>query len=146
MLKQDTLENYQKSYDVEWATNLPEGCPPQNILVPLNAKMYRLTLEKDKVSEDDFKTYLEKFPEKNYSGSLKNMAAGLSLLSTNEPLELFNLPLMKNFNGVAELNLNPTDGVLQKTGKDDKHYTWWRTNQFDINSAKMIKNGNADDN
>ena len=89
---------------------------------------------------------VNRFPEKKYSGSLKNMAAGLSLLSTNEPLELFNLPLMKNFNGVAELILNPTDGVLQKTGKDDKHYTWWRTKQFNINSAKMIKNGNADNN
>jgi hypothetical protein len=139
MLKNDRLDNYLKHYNIEWAVELPEGCPPQEILVPENERMYRLTLNTDKVTEDDFKSYMEMFPEKKYTGNLKVMAAGLSLISTNKPQSII-LPMMKKFYGIAELILNPEDGVLLQTGKNPEHYTWWRTKKFDINSAKIISN------
>ena len=137
MLKPDTLENYENAYDIEWAVEMPEGCPPQDILIPKNEKMYRLTINPDKVTDDDFKSYIEMYPEKKYNGTQKIMAAGLSLISTDKPQNL-TFPMMKKFKGVAELILNPEDGVLQQTGKNIEHYTWWRTKAFDINKAKII--------
>ena len=139
MLKNDTLDNYLKHYDIEWAVKLPDDCPPQDILVPENEKMYRLTINHDKVTENDFKSYLEMFHDKKYNGNLKIMAAGLSLISTDEPRNI-TFPMMKKFNGIAELTLNPEDGVLQQTGRNPEHYTWWRTKTFDINKAKIINN------
>ncbi|MBQ3658466.1 MAG: hypothetical protein II956_16740 [Bacteroidales bacterium] len=59
-------------------------------------------------------------------------------MSTDNPQNLTS-PMMKKFKGIAELTLNPEDGVLQQTGKKIGHYTWWRTKAFDINSAKIIK-------
>ncbi|MBQ3658467.1 MAG: hypothetical protein II956_16745 [Bacteroidales bacterium] len=55
MLQPDTLDNYRRYYNIEWAVDMPEGCPPQDILIPKNEKMYRLTLSQDKVTEDDFR-------------------------------------------------------------------------------------------
>ena len=138
MLKEDTLENYKKSHEIEWANELPEGCPPENILIPSDQEMYRLTLEADKVTEADFIPYLEKYKERKYSAPLKIMAAGLSLFSSYDPALTQKIPTLKKFKGVAKLLLNPQDGVLAKTGGEN-HYTWWRSTSFDINSAEIIK-------
>ena len=138
MLKEDTLENYKKSHEIEWANELPEGCPPENILIPSDQEMYRLTLEADKVTEADFIPYLEQYKEKKYSAPLKIMAAGLSLFSSYDPALTQKIPALKKYKGVAKLLLNPQDGVLAKTGGEN-HYTWWRSTSFDINSAEIIK-------
>ena len=44
---------------------------------------------------------------------------------------------------MAKIKLKPTDGVLKKTGKDDKHYTWWKTKGFDPSVAEIINNEEA---
>lgn len=142
MLTQDTLENYKKSHEIEWANNLPEDCPPDIILVPDNQEMYRLTISADQVTEEDFKPYLELYPDKQYSGINKVLASGLSVLASCEPKTLNKLPIRKKLKGVAKLTLNPDDGVLAKSGGDN-HYTWWRTKSFDINSAEIVKNEDA---
>lgn len=138
MLKEDTLENYKKSHEIKWANELPEGCPPENILIPSDQEMYRLTLEADKVTEADFIPYLEQYKEKKYSVPQRIMAAGLSVFSSYAPTLTQKIPTLKKFKGVAKLLLNPQDGVLAKTGGEN-HYTWWRSTSFDINSAEIIK-------
>lgn len=138
MLKEDTLENYKKSHEIEWANELPEGCPPENILIPSDQEMYRLTLEADKVTEADFIPYLEQYKERKYSAPQKIMAAGLSVFCSYDPTLTQKIPTLKKFKGVAKLLLNPQDGVLAKTGGEN-HYTWWRSTSFDINSAEIIK-------
>lgn len=142
MLTEETLENYKKSHEIEWANDLPKGCPPEKILIPSNQEMYRLTLEADKVTEADFIPYLEQFKEKKYSAPQKIMAAGLSVLSSYGPMQIKKIPSLKKFKGVAKILLNPQDGVLAKTGGEN-HYTWWRTTNFDINSAEIL-NKNED--
>lgn len=87
MLKEDTLENYKKSHEIEWANELPEGCPPENILIPSDQEMYRLTLEADKVTEADFIPYLEQYKERKYSAPQKSWLQGfLFSVPTTLPL------------------------------------------------------------
>lgn len=143
MLNKDTLENYQAAHQIEWANTLPEGCPPENILIPENEEFYRLTIEPDKVTEDDFKTYVELFPQKTFKGQLAIFATGLSVLSSDNPQGLLKLPGMEKFKGVAKLTLTPKDGVMMKSGGKPYHYTWWRTTAFDIQSAVILNNEDA---
>ena len=42
---------------------------------------------------------------------------------------------------IAEVSLKPKDGVLKKTF-GVAHYSWWRTNDFDVSQAKVITYGN----
>ena len=35
------------------------------------------------------------------------------------------------------LILNPKDGVVKQTFRNH-HYSWWKTNKFDINSAEIV--------
>lgn len=139
MLKKDTLSHYIETYQIEWANNLPENCPPENILVPENEDFYRLLINKDEIVADDWKPYVELYPRKNYLGETFINANGLSISKNSDFNELTKLPkIKKQFKGLAKITLNPTDGVLKKTGSDDKHYTWWRTTLFDENSAKIV--------
>ena len=143
MLKEDTLSHYKEMHQIEWANDLPENCPPENILVPEDEEFYRLLLHKDEIVSDDWKPYTQLHPERKYLGDQFILANGLSISKNSDFKELTKLPKLKNFKGLAKITLNPTDGVLKKTGKDDKHYTWWRTTSFDVNSAEIINNEEA---
>ncbi len=144
MLKEDTLSHYKEMYQIEWANVLPENCPPENILVPEDEEFYRLLINKDEIVSDDWKPYTQLYPEKKYLGEKLIMANGLSISKNSDFKSLTKLPaLKKQFKGLAKITLNPTDGVLKKTGNDDKHYTWWRTTSFDESSAEIINNEEA---
>ena len=144
MLKEDTLTHDKEIYQVEWAYTLPENCPPETILVPENEEFYRLLYNEDEITEDDWKPYTELYPDKKYFGNALLNAYGLSISKNGNYDELTKLPnLKKRFKGLAKVTLNPTDGVLKKTGKDDKHYTWWSTTSFDKNSAEIVNHEEA---
>lgn len=143
MLKEDTLSNYKKAYQIEWANTLPENCPPEHILIPEEEEFYRLILNKDHIVEEDWKTYSELFPDKKYPPQLMSLASGLSLTKNGDFKELKKLPIAKRHKGIAKIKLNPTDGVLQKTGNDNNHYTWWRTTSFDPDTAEIIQDEKA---
>ena len=143
MLTRDTLENYEKAHQIEWANELPEGCPPAEILIPSGDVFFRLIYDAEQISEDDFKPYLELYPDKHYDGYQKVKASGLSVFDTIPDASLRRLPNMKKFKGVAKLVLTAEDGVLMKSGPNEHHYTWWRSKTFDISTATIIKNENA---
>ena len=42
---------------------------------------------------------------------------------------------------IAEVSLKPKDGMIKKTF-GVAHYSWWRTNDFDVSQAKVIAYGN----
>ncbi|MBP5561011.1 MAG: hypothetical protein J6X70_04330 [Muribaculaceae bacterium] len=143
MLTPDTLENYERTHQIEWADELPEGCPPSEILIPDSDEFYRFILDAEQISEDDFKSYLELYPDKNYQGNRAVKASGLSVYDTYPDETTRNLPGLRKFKGVAKLILSSNDGVLMKSGHDEHHYTWWRSKSFDISTATMIKDENA---
>lgn len=141
MLKEDTLSHYRESHQIEWANDLPENCPPENILVPEEEEFYRLLLNEDQIVDEDWKSQKELHPQSTYEGENYINAHGLSVLKTVNN-NIFKLPRYKRFKGLAKVILNPTDGVLKKT-YGDQHYTWWRTTSFDIDSAEIIRNEKA---
>lgn len=142
MLTPDTLENYVRSHQIEWADELPTGCPPSVILIPNTDEFYRLIIDSEQITEDDFKSYLELYPEKNYQGYTAVQASGLSIYDTYPDQRTRNLPALRKFKGVAKLVLSASDGVMIQSGSTH-HYTWWRSKSFDISTAAIIEDENA---
>lgn len=138
MLKKDKLSHYIETYQIEWADPLPENCPPEDILIPEEEEFHRLLFNEDKIVEDDWKPYTQLHPDQSYIGEKLILANGLSLIKDVNFSRLKKLSNMKRFKGIALIKLNPTDGVLKKTGGKD-HYTWWRTTLFDTDKAEIIK-------
>jgi hypothetical protein len=141
MLIEDTLSHYKETYQIEWANILPDNCPPENILVPEDEEFYRLLINEDAITDEDWKSQKELHPNNPYEGEHFVNAHGLSILKEVDK-KTFKLPRYKRFKGLAKITLNPTDGVLKKT-YGDKHYTWWRTTSFDENSAEIINHEEA---
>ena len=67
-------------------------------------------------------------------------AVGLSLID-NEAKARRNLklPMFRQYKGIITLMLNPSDGVVKQTGVHRSHYTWWRTQQFQMSNLKMLQ-------
>ena len=42
---------------------------------------------------------------------------------------------------IAEVRLEPKDGMIKKTF-GAAHYSWWRTNEFEVSQAKVLEYGN----
>lgn len=108
-------------------------------MVPSEHPFYRLAQKADSYSEEDFRSYAEKDPERNWGEQLP-LAVGLSVID-NEPKARKNLklPMFRQFKGIIALVLHPTDGVVKQTGIHRSHYTWWRTKMFNVSNLKMLE-------
>ena len=98
-------------YKPKWTCIMPEGCPPEDILVAEMHPFFRLSLQSDSYSADDFK-----------SKARRNLK----------------LPMFRKYQGIIALTLNPTDGVVKQTGAHRSHYTWWRTTSFQMSNLNML--------
>lgn len=78
MLKLYKIIDYIKEYQPIWACEMPDGCPPEDILLPFDHTFYRLAKDIS-YSVDDFKSYAECSPNKNWGEQLP-LAVGLSLI------------------------------------------------------------------
>ena len=118
---------------------MPVGCPPDDILVPSEHPFFRLANDAETYSEADFKTYAEADPQRLW-GEQMPLALGLSLID-NESKDRRNLklPMFRHYRGIIALVLNPVDGVVRQTGAHRSHYTWWRTQQFQMSNLKMLQ-------
>lgn len=139
MLITQNIKDYIRLYGVTWAVKMPPGCPPEDILVPDDHHFYRYALQPDTYSAADFVTYAEQNPDKDW-GEMLPLAVGLSVIDNEiKARKNMKLPFMRKFKGIISLNLNPLDGVVKQTGVHLSHYTWWRTQSFDINNLTMLK-------
>ena len=118
---------------------MPDGCPPEDVLVPSEHPFFRLAKQAESYSEADFKSYAETDP-KHHWGKQLPLADGLSLID-NETKARRNLklPMFRQYKGIISLVLNPTDGVVKQTGIHRSHYTWWRTQHFLVSNLKMLQ-------
>lgn len=133
------IEDYCKEYKPTWAVQMPDGCPPDEVLVPSEHPFFRLAKQPDTFSVDDFKSYAEVDPTRNW-GALLPLAVGLSIIDNEKKARKnLKLPMFRQFNGIIALVLNPTDGVVKQTGLHRSHYTWWRTTLFQISNQKMLQ-------
>ena len=101
-------------------------------------QLFRLAKQSDGYSADDFKSYAEADPQRNW-GQMLPLAVGLSLID-NETKARRNLklPMFRQFKGIISLALHPTDGVVRQTGVHRSHYTWWRTTSFQMSNLNML--------
>ena len=139
MLKEYTIDKYIKEYNPIWFYDLPEGCPPNHIMVCQSHPFFRLAIKSDSYSEEDFKSYAEKDKKQDW-GSLLPLALGLSIINNEiKARKSLKLPMFRKFKGIISITLNPKDGVVKQTGVHKSHYTWWRTKSFDITNLKMLE-------
>ena len=138
MLKPYNIADYCREYNPEWVCTMPDGCLPEDVLVASEHPFFRLAKNADTHTYDDFKSYAEIDPQRNW-GQMLPLAVGLSLID-NEAKARRNLklPLFRQFHGIIALTLNPTDGVVKQTGAHRSHYTWWRTKKYQMSNLKML--------
>ena len=139
MLTPYKIADYCKEYQPEWTCTMPDGCPPDDVLVPSEHPFFRLAKQSDTYTADDFKSYAEADPQCNW-GSQLPLAVGLSLIDNEQKARRnLKLPMLRQYRGIIALVLNPTDGVVRQTGAHRSHYTWWRTQKFQMSNLTMLK-------
>lgn len=138
MLRPCSLADYCAQYNPQWVCAMPEGCPPDDILVAEEHPFYRLARKADSYSADDFMSYAESDPHRNW-GDLLPLALGLSIIEGEaKARRKLKLPMLRQYKGIIALRLNATDGVVRQTGAHKSHYTWWRTMAFSMLNLKML--------
>ena len=138
MLKPYKIADYISEFNPQWACAMPDGCPPEDVLVAEEHPFFRLAKQADVYSVEDFMSYAEADPQRNW-GQMLPLAVGLSLID-NETKARRNLklPMFRQFKGIISLTLHPTDGVVRQTGVHRSHYTWWRTTSFQMSNLNML--------
>lgn len=138
MLRSYKISDYISEYKPQWACTMPDGCPPDEVLVADNHPFYRLAINSDTYSADDFKSYAEIDPQHNW-GKMLPLAVGLSIIEGEAKARRnLKLPMFRQFKGIIALTLNPTDGVVKQTGVHRSHFTWWRTSSFQMSNLNML--------
>ena len=120
-----------------WFEELPERCPPEDAQV-CNGIFYRIANGNPATSEDFF-SQRKMQPDKVFKGESIHecIVKSISLFSDKKEIEKrMKLPKFKKA-VIAEVKLEPKDGMIKKTF-GLAHYSWWRTNEFDVSQAKVL--------
>lgn len=139
MLTPYKINAYCEELKPEWTCEMPTGCLPEDVLVPSEHPSFRLAIQKDSYTAEDFKSYAEADPQRNWGEKLP-LAVGLSLIdNVSKARKNLKLPMFRQFKGIIALTLNPSDGVVKQTGVHLSHYTWWRTKSFQMSNLTMLQ-------
>lgn len=139
MLTPCKIQAYCNEFHPIWACEMPDNCPPEDICVPDNHIFHRLAKKSSVYDENDFVTYAEANPERDWGEQLP-LAVGLSLIeSESKARKNLKLPMFRQYHGIIMLTLNPKDGVVKQTGVHRSHFTWWRTKHFKIANLSMLQ-------
>jgi len=125
----------------KWFEELPEQCPPKDAK-ECNGIYYRIANGNPATSADFF-SQKRLQPDKIFTGEGIDdcIVKSISLFSDRKEIEK-RLKLPKFRKGViAEVRLEPKDGMIKKTF-GYAHYSWWRTNEFEVSQAKVLEYGN----
>lgn len=79
MLTPYKIDAYCQEFKPNWVGNMPAGCPPEDVLVSSQHPFFRLSSQPDYYTADDFKSYAEADPQRNWGERLP-LAVGLSLI------------------------------------------------------------------
>lgn len=136
MLQESKLSAYLENYPVVWVPNMPEGIPPEDICVPREHVLYRLT-KGESIAEEDLTTYYEMDPNKDWGDKLALAYAVSMYDDLDKTSKLTKMASLRDSKGVSKFVLNPENGVVKQTGKSF-HYSWWKTENVDINNAETV--------
>ena len=140
MLSRSTLTQYIEIYGEDWADEMPENCPPEDICTSDNDTFYRYTANEGAIDARDWLNHINRYPNIRFEGEKKILAAGLSLQDDLENARRdLKLPFIKKkYKGLAAITLLAEDGVLKQTTNNIHHYTWWRTNSCNLTKAAVV--------
>lgn len=121
---------------MNWSETLPEQCPPDNAFSPDGLVFYRLC-ETSPPTNEDFKSQRALCPTCEYKNVSECIARSLSVWDNiDKCLNLLKLPRHKG-KSAMKLELTNNDGLVLQTFKPN-HYSWWKTQSFDIASATIL--------
>lgn len=136
MLQESTLSDYINEVQAHWVPEMPDGVPPMDICIPHEHPLFRL-VKNIPATENDFVTHHEQSPNRDW-GDLYVCSFASSMFDDLATVNrLTKMPNLKDSKAVARVILNPEDGVVKQTFRHH-HYSWWKTNKFDINSAEIV--------
>lgn len=141
MIQEIKLAEYIKKYGENWADEMPENCPPEDVCTADNDAFYRFVKKADVIEPRDWINHRNLYPKRQWTKEELILASGLSLFDTPERmLQERKLPGVKKlpWKGLARISLIPMDGVILQTMKDVHHYTWWRTTMCNLGKAELI--------
>lgn len=124
---------------MDWFEELPKQCPPNNAISPHNEIYYRI-VNSVPINSSHFLSQREiSGSDKVFNNANECITRAISLFKNIEDSKkLLKLPKFKG-GIIAEITLNENDGVVLKTSTKS-HYSWWRSQNFDINCAKIVTN------
>ena len=121
----------------KWFEELPEQCPPEDA-IECRGIYYRIANGTPATSEDFF-SQRKLQPDKIFKGEGIDdcILKSISLFSDrNEIAKRMKKPKFKKA-VKNEVKLKTKDGMMKKTF-GFAHYSWWRTNDFDVSQAKVL--------
>ena len=137
MLTSSTIEDYIRDYRPVWAFELPKEFFPKEILIAEEHPFFRLAYSQSSYDTRDFMSYAEMNPNRDWGERLP-LAVGLSLIDNEaKARKNLKLPMFRQYKGIIALTLQAADGVAKQTGAHRSHYTWWRTQSFQMSNLQM---------
>jgi hypothetical protein len=120
---------------MNWYEELPFGCPPEEAKLPEGVYFRLGSIPPD---DSDFWSHRRLFPHKKFHVD-ECVARSLSVFDTHDAAEHLRqlLPAMRS-KPIFQLNLVEKDGLVQQTGKNIHHFSWWRSMDFNIDIVKTV--------
>jgi hypothetical protein len=131
------VKNAMKQIMKEWSEKLPEFCPPDDAFDPDGLTFYRLC-DTVPITEGAFKSQRALNPSGEFKGVSECVARSLSVWNNLE--DCTNILKLPRHRGkvTMKLELTTNDGLVLQTFKQN-HFSWWRTQSFDITSVSIIQ-------
>jgi len=109
---------------MDWAEDLPEGCPPEDTVAP-NAEIFFRAVLTFPPTESDFYSPRKLYPDKEYSNECE--AKALSVFSTLDGCQrLQRFSFFRN-HLITSLPLGTGCGLIKSnpSATSNTHYDWW---------------------
>ena len=111
-----------------WAEPLPENCPPNEAKEPDGDTYFRHASDCP-TREEDFYSNRKLYPERKFRVS-ECVARALSVYDNDAVcVKMRNFPTLKD-KFVIRITLPKESGVIQRTGNNASHYSWWKLAAF----------------
>ena len=120
----------------KWS-NLPKNCPPTEA-IEANNTVYRLVFDSS-ITKNDFQMWINENPlkkeEKEKNKKQWCQSHAISVFSSSESLKekwKKHHNIRRKFKGIAKGYLSKKHGYILQTGRDPKHYSFWKYNNIPI--------------
>lgn len=112
-----------------WFETLPEQCPEIDAVLPNGSTFFRV-VETENIRCEDFWSHRKIWPHKVFN-TTECRARSVSVFQEASQCERILLLPGNNEKKIAAIKLLSFSGVIKRTGKQNGHYSWWRSNGFD---------------